>query len=43
MRMKVVIELSEKELERLKEATDSEIECEEDAEYALHIVIEHCM
>ena len=39
--MKVVIELSEKELQRLMELTGLGIDEPEDAEEAIHIVIEY--
>ena len=39
--MKVVIELSEAELYRLMDLLDWEIESPEDAEEAIHLVIEY--
>ena len=39
--MKVVVELSESELYRLMDLLDCEIETPEDAEYAIHQVIEY--
>lgn len=41
--MKVVIELSEKEINQLEEVTGSAIENEEDAEYCIHTLIRECM
>ena len=41
--MKVTIDLSEKEIERIEEAIGFQIEDEEDAEYSLHLMIENCM
>lgn len=41
--MKVTIDLSEKEIERIEEAIGFQIEDEEDAEYSLRLMIENCM
>lgn len=38
--MKVVIELSEKEIKKLNELTNTDIQSEEDAEESIHLVIE---
>lgn len=39
--MKVVIDLSEKELYTMMDLLDCEIQSEEDAEYAIHLLIEN--
>ena len=41
--MKVVIDLSEKEIMRLVEAIGYPVENESDAECSLHLLIENCM
>lgn len=41
--MKVVIDLSEKEIEKLVEALGFPIENESDAEASIHVLIQDCM
>lgn len=38
--MKVVLDLSDDEIKRLNELVDTNIESEDDAVYAIHLVIE---
>ena len=41
--MKLVIEISEKEIELLEEAVGLSVKDEDDADYAIHVLINNCM